>query len=229
MTTMFDELQLVHGGDTDFQLNQIINDADSCSTAKEINSTTSTITFKSFNTESEECEPKSGLCLDCNQKLEDELKSRVAVPSLLTLSLITQFLTSVVAHNSSEHIAEWKGMSYKYLKTATESVATKLFVCIEFVKPMLYWYNQFHGYLTSKKTFICPIGLSNGHVLVAMWRTRCNKLTIHGVMYNPSDDTCYMITTMSEWMKLHFDPSVVYDVTKVQRFSQSRYKNWHFD
>lgn len=218
MTAVFDESRMIHGGDTDAQLDEIINSTNDADSTANVSSLTRTI-CKACNVA--DCDPVTGLCLDINCETNAEFNTQVAASLVLTLSIITQLLTSVVAHNSSDFIAEFNGMSYKYVKAATESVATKLFVCIELVVPMLYWYNPFHGFLTSKKTFICPMGLSNGHVLVAMWRTRCNRPTFHAVLYDPSDDTCYLITTMSEWMKLNFDPSVEYNLDKLKRFYNS--------
>ena len=98
-------------------------------------------------------------------------------------------------------------------------VSTQSFLCaLNLLSQMLYWYSQFHEYLTSKKTFIWTMCFSNGLVLVAMWRACCNKPTINVVMYNPSDDTCYMIITMSEWMKLDFDRVLCTMPTKYRGF-----------
>ncbi len=92
MTTKVDELRMLHGDDTDFQFVQIINctdDADSTAKDSIYQQALSPVKFARLN------------------------------HSLLTLSLITQFLTSVAAHNFSEFIVEGKGMRYKYAKTAT--------------------------------------------------------------------------------------------------------------
>ena len=158
MTAVFDESRMIHGGD---QLDEIINSTNDADLTANVSSLTRTI-CKACNVA--DCDPVTGLCLDINCETNAEFNTQVAASLVLTLSIITQLLKSIVAHNSFDFIAEFNGMSYKYVKAATECVATKLFVCIELVVPMLYWYNPFHGFLTSKKTFIFPMGLSNGLV-----------------------------------------------------------------
>ena len=108
-----------------------------------------------------------------------------------TLSVLSFFM-NLVAHNLVDYVAPWNNCNYMYVKSATESVQTKLFCCVEMTVPLLYWYTPYHGILTSKMHFICPVGLTNGLVLVALWRTRCNDPINHAIFYDPVKDECYM-------------------------------------
>ena len=120
------------------------------------------------------------------------------------------FMEKLVAQGS-KHTDFFQDFAYQYAPNmGTEK--TKFFICIDLIRPMLYWYNPVHGMLTSKFIILCPMALKCGEILVALWRTRCSAPVMYALFYNPVTKEWRLVKEHTVWRKLLIlDPDLEYD------------------
>ena len=72
---------------------------------------------------------------------------------------------------------------------------TKRVECLEMMQDKLYYYTQSHGYLSKDNCYICPFGLDDGTVLVAIWQTPDEKTKLHYIIYNVVEKQIVLLKT----------------------------------
>jgi hypothetical protein len=121
------------------------------------------------------------------------------------------FLTMLFSQSPFDSVRSRDGRSYQAAHDTTETGRTKYFYCLELVVSLLYWYNAFHAILTEKMQLICPCYLTDGMILVALWRTRCNSPVTHAILFATKTGLCFLCKTASS--KFVVDSNKVVDDT----------------
>ena len=145
-------------------------------------------------------------CNDCNGKKNNEAVGN-------KVDTIRSFLLQMSTLNDSEYVEKFRGNSYRLDKTASETKATRFWVCIETQQEKLYWYDQYSAILTSSNAFIFPCALSDGNIGVMIWRTRCTKPVNHLLVYDVKTKKCHLVKRA--WFYLSCDITVDFDREEV--------------
>jgi hypothetical protein len=184
-------------GDTEAMLTAFEDEAEY--STKEVNDLTSDeiSTYTASNTaentiSSDEIESGSNSVQPMDeQAIIDKYKSLATENSEVSMK---QVMETILLHKA-EFVGHHKGWSYQHAPLEiTETAKTKFFICLEMIVPLLYWYNPFHGMITGSVSFLCPVGLASGLILVALWRTRCSNPVIHILLFNPKIKECHLVT-----------------------------------
>jgi len=122
------------------------------------------------------------------------------------------FLTMLFCQSPFDSFGSRDGRSYQAAHDTTETGRTKYFYCLELVVSLLYWYNAFHAILTEKMQLICKCYLTDGMILVALWRTRCNSPVTHAILFATKRDCVFcakqqepsLLLIQTRWWTIHY-------------------------
>jgi hypothetical protein len=85
----------------------------------------------------------------------------------------------------------------------TNKTSTQLFTCFELKLSFdLFYYDDYYGMLSKKTAVMAPCSCGSKFVLVALWRTKCNRLLIHAIFYDRDSKKCILVKKQVGWRQI---------------------------